>query len=124
MVTALRPCLTCGRLARGSRCPDHARLAARAKTRQKRVVRPYTAQEQRRRAGVVTAWRDVHGDLCPGWGVPAHASGDLTADHPDEVALSGDESQPLAVLCRSCNSRKNAERQHATRRTPGAGWAT
>lgn len=123
-MTALRPCLTCGALARGSRCPSHARQVARARTRQKREARPYTAQEQRRRADVVAAWRAAYGDTCPGWGVPTHPSGDLTADHPVEVALSGDESQPLAVLCRSCNSRKNAERQHAARRVPGAGWAT
>jgi hypothetical protein len=37
-----------------------------------------------------------HGQVCPGWGRPAHESTDLVVDHD------------VGPLCRSCNSRKAA----------------
>ena len=102
----LRPCIDCGRPSPGSRCDDHARTVEYRRTRTKRVRRPYTWAEQRRRARVIAAWRTEHGDWCPGWRRPGHASVDLTADHDLPVAAGGAEDGPLVVLCRSCNSRK------------------
>lgn len=102
----LRPCLDCSRLSSRSRCP----ACERAKGRAKRVQRPYPHAERVRRAATVQAWRDVNGELCPGWQVPPHPTypgNPLTADHPVEFALSNDEAQSLSVLCRSCNSRKS-----------------
>jgi len=91
---ALRPCLQagCGTLTVGSRCPAHRRGNTNA--------------ERVRRAAVVAAHRAMHGDVCPGWLRPAHASSDLTADHVVPVAAGGAEAGPLQVICRSCNSAK------------------
>lgn len=89
---AKRPCLKCGTLTDGSRCPTHRR--------------DNTNRERQRRAATVAAHRAQHGDWCPGWHTPPHPSTDLTADHPTDVATGGSEHQDLNVLCRSCNSRK------------------
>jgi 5-methylcytosine-specific restriction protein A len=104
-----RPCLTCGRLTpSGTRCPDCERPRARATQRAKRLVRPYTAAEKRRRADAVDQWRQQFGDWCPGWQREAHPSLDLTADHVVPVAAGGIESGPLRVICRQCNSARGA----------------
>lgn len=103
----LRPCLDCGALTPGPRCPGHARAKQRATTASKREVRPYTAAERKRRAEAVATHRSQHGDWCPGYMRDPHPSADLTADHPHAVARGGDEAQALAVLCRSCNSAKS-----------------
>lgn len=105
---ALRPCLDCGDLSSGSRCPTHARARGRATLAGKRRRRPYTQQEQQRRAETVTRHKAMLGDWCPGWHRPPHASGDLTADHPIPVAAGGAEDAELEVLCRSCNGAKQA----------------
>lgn len=106
---AKRPCLDCGTLTdRGSRCPTCTRPVERARTHAKRQRRPHLAAEDRRRADVVTAWRAAYGDWCPGWNREPHASSDLTADHVNSFAVTGREDGPLAVLCRSCNSAKQA----------------
>jgi 5-methylcytosine-specific restriction protein A len=102
----MRPCLTCGRLSPASRCPTHARTAEAARTRRKRVVRPYTWTEQQRRKHAVDDHVAQHGYVCPGYRRPAHESHDLTADHVVAVANGGAESGELQVLCRACNSAK------------------
>ncbi len=99
-----RPCLTCGRATRaGSRCPGCARNhGTRA---------GYGNAELQRRAATVRQWRELHGDVCPGWHRPAHPvlpPNKLTADHVRAVADGGDQNGPLAVLCRSCNGSKGA----------------
>lgn len=71
--------------------------------------------ERLRRAAVVRAWRQEHGDWCPGYLRDAHPSTDLTADHITPVAAGGDEAGQLTVLCRSCNGSKADGRR---RRTP------
>lgn len=49
----------------------------------------------------------IHGSTCPGWGVPAHWSADLTGDHVIPVSAGGLSTRAnVAVLCRACNSRK------------------
>jgi len=102
----LRPCLDCGALSTGARCPGDTRARDRTITRAKREVRPYTWAEQQRRAEAVRAHRSLFGDWCPGYQRPPHPAGDLTADHPIAVAVGGDEEQDLTVLCRSCNGAK------------------
>ena len=88
-----RRCLDCGRLAAGTRCtPCH------------RARRAFRAVEEGRCREAVAAHRAIHGDWCPGWGVPPHASSDLTADHVTARLVGG----RLVVLCRSCNGRKGA----------------
>jgi 5-methylcytosine-specific restriction protein A len=67
-----------------------------------------TRAEQARRAQAVADHRAQHGEWCPGYGRPAHAATDLTADHRIAVADGGPPDGPLDVLCRSCNSRKGA----------------
>lgn len=117
-----RPCLgasgrLCGNLTvTGSRCPQCARIVETERTRAKRQRRPYTAAERARRARVVTAHRRQLGDWCPGWRRPPHPAQDLTADHPIPVAVGGAEGQDLTVLCRSCNSRKQAQVTAVTQR--------
>lgn len=63
--------------------------------------------ERKRRAQAVADWVAEHGHWCPGYGVPAHPSTDLTADHSLAVAHGGAQG-PLDVLCRPCNARKGA----------------
>ncbi|GAA4554345.1 hypothetical protein [Pseudonocardia xishanensis] len=115
-VTA-RPCRIagCPELAeRVGRCPAHAAELDRHQRRTTPTKVTRTSAEQRRRARVVAQHRRVHGDWCPGFEVEAHQSSDLTADHVVSVADAGHGRGPLAVLCRSCNSRKNARSQHST----------
>lgn len=102
----VRPCLTCGRLSTGNRCPTHTRTHQVQQQRHKRTIRPYTRQQQERRAQAVQAWVQANGYWCPGWRRPAHESHDLTADHIHAVAAGGSEHGPLQVLCRSCNAAK------------------
>lgn len=49
-----------------------------------------------------------NGWVCPGWRRDAHPAQDLTADHADPLALGGPQGGALEVLCRSCNSSKQA----------------
>lgn len=93
---------------RGSRCQACAAVTETARTRAKRQRRPYTSTEQTRRRAAVDAHRRQHGDWCPGWQRAPHPATDLTADHVTPVAAGGHETGPLQVLCRSCNSRKQA----------------
>jgi 5-methylcytosine-specific restriction protein A len=78
----------------------------RARTTPTKRTRDWT--EINRRRAAVKAWRDEHGDWCPGHGRPGHPATDLTADHITPVAHGGRPDGPLDVLCRSCNSRKAA----------------
>lgn len=101
-----RPCIDCERPCDGTRCPTCQAARDRTTLRAKRARRPRLPGEDKRRADAVTEHRRRHGDWCPGWRRPAHPATDLTADHPHSVAAGGDERQPLAVLCRSCNGAK------------------
>lgn len=96
-----QPCAVCGELAWGRR---HRKCTPRAPHRPER-----SHAERKRRAQVVKEWRTEHGDVCPGWGVPAHVvvrPNYLTADHVVPFASTGSEDSPLAVLCNVCNGRK------------------
>jgi 5-methylcytosine-specific restriction protein A len=76
--------------------------------RDRRARRPELRSDQDRRAQAVQDWRDQYGDVCPGWERDPHEATDLTADHIHAVATGGDETGPLAVLCRTCNAGKGA----------------
>lgn len=54
-------------------------------------------------AEMVVAWRELHGDWCPGWKRPGHPATDLTAEHGPHRVGSG---RVASVLCRSCNAAK------------------
>jgi 5-methylcytosine-specific restriction protein A len=106
----MRPCLVCGQPFEArpygpSRCPEHEQERQRAKSR--------TKAEAKRRAEVVAAWREEHGDWCPGWGSQGpHPSRDLTADHVIPRSQGGEDG-PLAVLCRRCNASRGHQEVRA-----------
>ncbi|MDH6679241.1 5-methylcytosine-specific restriction protein A [Rhodococcus sp. LBL1] len=92
----------------GNRCTEHqrARDAHQRATTPTKVTRTWA--ERQRRAQTVADHKATHGNWCPGYQVPAHASDRLTADHITPVAAGGAPDGPLGVLCVSCNSRKGA----------------
>jgi 5-methylcytosine-specific restriction endonuclease McrA len=96
-----RPCIigACHHLATPgqARCPYHQQLFDRQ-------ARAHLTGPWRRRSEAIRRdWVAEHGALCVGYQRDAHTVnvGDLTVDH---VVARSDEQ--LAVLCRSCNSRK------------------
>lgn len=105
-----RPCLNWNRCraytTTGSRCP--ACTTSRETTRQqhRRARRPVPPAEVKRRRAAVAAWREQHGDVCPGWQRPPHPAARLSADHVIPVGAGGSEDGPLQVLCVSCNARR------------------
>jgi len=100
-----RPCAACGRLAWGLLCRA-CRSAAHPAAPRRRALSGDWA-ERKRRAAAVAAHRREYGDVCPGWGRPAHPATNLAADHIEEVHAGGDEHGPLQILCGSCNSAKS-----------------
>jgi 5-methylcytosine-specific restriction endonuclease McrA len=95
-------CPVCGQATPPDRPHPHAR----------QVSPPVSWEERQRRAEAVEAWRRRHGDWCPGWQRPPHATADLTADHVLPRSQGG-EGGPLRVLCRACNARRgNREVQY------------
>lgn len=105
----------CGEIQPGPRCREHQRAVERSQQRTSPSKATRHLDRARRRAAVV-AHRARHGDWCPGFGVPAHASADLTADHRRELQDGGRWDGPLDVLCRSCNSRKAKQTQDRLRK--------
>ena len=112
-----RPCLECGTLTVGSRCPDHGL---------RRPTNPAYRDPtyRRRRDALIAGHRQQHGDWCPG--APdldhaPHATVDLTADHIQPLSLGGThELSNLRVLCGSANSLKGgANRKYGGRRGEG-----
>lgn len=84
--------------------------AAAQRVEPKRRQRPgYGRNERRRRSDHVRAHVEQYGWVCPGWRRDAHASTDLTADHVIPQAAGGRVGGSLRVLCRSCNSSRQAE---------------
>lgn len=103
------PCLGCGMPTfNGSRCPRCAGGHRRARRNPIYDQRAWRV----RRVTDLQAHRQRYGNWCPGYGVPAHPSSDLTLDHIIPGSLEGGTQ----VLCRGCNTRKS----HATspRRRP------
>lgn len=93
---AVRPCLTCGALSRGSRCPTHTAANQRATD-----ARRGTATQR----GYDSAWRRLVAEairLHP-WCSDCGTTKDLTGDHLRWPALTLADVQ---VVCRPCNSRR------------------
>jgi 5-methylcytosine-specific restriction protein A len=107
-----RPCLVCGTLTRNaSRCDTHQQQYQQRQDRARGSAhqRGYTQAWRTAAAAAVTEHKAAHGDWCPGWGVPAHASSDLTGDHITPKAAGGtDDPTNIQILCRGCNARKHA----------------
>ena len=108
-----RPCLTCGRASRGTRCPEHTREFQR----QRDIARGTPTQR-----GYDAAWRALRpailardGYVCQLCGLPGADS----VDHIIPMAQGGDRLDPsnLRAAHRSCNSAAGG----ATRRTGGWG---
>jgi 5-methylcytosine-specific restriction protein A len=101
-------------------CPDFATYRGRCSTHASQVNQHQhrtvptkvarTSTERKRRAAAVAAHRAQHGDWCPGYQRDGHPATDLTADDVVPVSRTGQPSAELAVLCRSCNSRKGGHR--------------
>jgi hypothetical protein len=100
-----RPCLDCGTLTEGSRCPEHAKETRRGQERGRPRPAHYTQrydwawrqQSKQLRAEFVNYWGDRGlPPQCPGWGTPPHPT------TQDQLVVDHD----LGVCCRSCNSRK------------------
>lgn len=68
----------------------------------------YGRNESRRRSDTVRAHVEQYGWVCPGWEKPAHASQELTADHVIPTARGGRQGGELRVLCKPCNSARQA----------------
>ncbi|MFI5504476.1 hypothetical protein ACFLIN_03815 [Corynebacterium kutscheri] len=102
---------TCGSIATPGKglCTIHAAQRDAYQRATTPTKRAHTYAEKMRRRAVVRAWRNVHGNYCPGYKRSPHEATDLTAEHVDPVADTGDASTVLTVLCRSCNSRHGAE---------------
>lgn len=100
MSTVLKACADCGELSTSTRCPEHTDAKASA-----------------HRRGYDAAWRRLSerarklSPLCEDCGTTT----DLTVDHSPEAWARKARGLPIrlqdvAVLCRSCNSRKGAAR--------------
>ena len=72
----LRPCLTCGRVSNGSRCPEHEREMRRRRdaTRDRTAHRAVygTTRWQKLSASLRRRWVAAYGPTCPGWQRPEH----------------------------------------------------
>jgi len=97
-----RPCLDCGQLAKGSRCPEHQaqfdrNLAKSKDTPERRAKKRalYGGDYQRRRRELLATATICY--MC-GRGV-SDSSNPLEADH----LIPGDPSSPLAAAHRRCN---------------------
>lgn len=97
---APRPCLLCGTPATNTRCPKCEATYQQARNQ----ARPhYQGDWPTLSKKLRAAWVKEHGWWCPGWHTPPHPSRDLVLDHVNQRSR-----QQLAILCRTCNSRKSA----------------
>lgn len=102
-----RPCLDCGRPSTGTRCRFHAAIRERAHHNPQYSDPRYVAL----RRDVLSAWRDEHGNVCPGDDHHAsHPAMDLTLDHLVPLVHGGSllDTSNMRVLCRSANSARGA----------------
>lgn len=99
-----RPCSSCGTPTVGTRCRS---CQAQADRTRNRARTHYHGDWRTVARTVVDAWVERHGLTCPGWDTPPHPVPTRRALCCDHVE-GGTRAAGLAVLCRSCNSRKGA----------------
>lgn len=104
----MRPCLDCGALSCGSRCPTHQRehgaaREARRGTPAQRGLNSIYRRERDRLVAEATAAGVTH---CPRCGRQITEKNMLTAEHGTARAHGGTEITGL--ICRSCNSSAGA----------------
>lgn len=107
VLAVLRPCLECGTLAKGGRCPRHAAAANRARL----------SSPQQREIRNSTAWRKLsmrtrQGAVCADCGVGER----LQVHHLDPRAVAGEllaSPDGLVVLCVKCHATREAAARRA-----------
>jgi 5-methylcytosine-specific restriction protein A len=100
-------CTVCGVVtSRAGQCTTHARQSTRSRHNALYSTRAW----QRLSARVLRAWRGEQGNWCPGFERRAHRASDLTVDHVVPLGAGGApfDIANTSVLCRSCNSTKDA----------------
>ena len=95
-------CGHCGKVSQQRKCPEHRHI------KPKRKRRSITYRQRKYREETIKRHLQMNGFICFGYKRDPHFSTDLTADHPIPTSKGGDEYQDLIVLCRSCNSSKQA----------------
>jgi hypothetical protein len=88
-MTPRYPCIQCGAISGGTRCPTHQREYSRQRSAQRTQ---YHGGWEGRSKRARQQWVAEHGWVCPGWGVPAHPDTRLELDHTSGL-----------VLCNVCN---------------------
>jgi 5-methylcytosine-specific restriction endonuclease McrA len=94
---AFMPCLDCGRISQGSRCPAHRSERKAIRNADRSIAR-----------AVVEAHPSCQ---CTGCGLhegACLATEDLTAEHVVPLAAGGTNEGERRTLCRRCNSSKGA----------------
>lgn len=91
----LKPCPECGQPTPNPHCPSH--------------TRPKTTDRyawQQTRTAILTAWRQQHGNWCPGLNDhAAHQTTELTVDHITPRNEGGtDHPTNLRVICQKANA--------------------
>lgn len=98
----MKPCIECGELSEGARCPEHTQV---------KFVAPTTAR------GYGSAWQklSVRARRLQPFCSDCGATDDLTADHSPEAWERHAAGLPIRlvdvdVVCRSCNSKRGRAR--------------
>jgi 5-methylcytosine-specific restriction endonuclease McrA len=100
----LMPCLVCGRLSKGSRCPRHRVVGWRE--------RPSPSSRDRLPPGERAKVRAERGDVCEACGLPGTADDPLEVHHERAVSEGGTHSRGnLRVLHASCHKREHRRRK-------------
>jgi hypothetical protein len=97
---APRPCLECHTPSLNTRCPRCEATHQQARNQRRTHYQgdwPALSRQLR------TQWVQANGWVCPGWHMAPHPSTDLVVDHVNQRSRTH-----LAILCRTCNSRKSA----------------
>ena len=98
MTQFLRPCLDCGALYKGDRCPTHALIKSRERERARKPYRTHYRGDYARKAKQVRETA-THCWIC---GEVARQGDPFQADH----VVPGDRDSQLLAAHRSCNIKR------------------